>query len=169
MRHRKKRIAREWLIFLGCLLVGLTIVPLVMALPRVGPAVMREIQGPVSPGPRLAQPSQDMAPREVFQELRGFVRSGEFAQIPDREKTAAVRAFIRANSEEFAGFSDIDQMAITVDMLNEAEPPLVKLRREYRDFYEQLWDRAWIFALIPYFSVQLVRSLFWAIRALGSA
>ena len=160
----KKLIAREWLILLGCLVIGLTLMPLVMATPTVGPAVMREIQDPVEPGPPLAQPSRDMAPHEVFLELRRFVRTREFSQVPDREKAQAVRSFLISNSEEIAQLEPIEQMYVTSALLHEAEPPLVKLRREYGAFYERLWDRTWIFALIPYLLVQLVRSVVWAGR-----
>jgi hypothetical protein len=157
-------IAREWLICLGCLLIGLTLVPLVIAIPTVGPAVMREIQYPLTPGPPRAGQPGDTGPSEVFQELRRFVRTRKFEQIPDRDKMEAVRAFLVSNDPEIAELDSREQMYVASGLLQEAEPPLVKLRREYGDFYKKLWDRTWIFALIPYLLVQLVRSVVWAVR-----
>jgi len=159
-----KILAREWLIFLGCLVVGLTLVPFVMALPLVGPAVMREIRDPVSPAPQLARQTEDMAPRELFGELRRFVRSREFAQIPHREKARAAESFLTLRSKEIASLNESERMYVVSSLLHEAEPPLVKLQQGYSNFYEHLWDWGWIFVLIPYSLVQLVRSAVWAIR-----
>lgn len=161
----KKLIAREWLILLGCLVIGLTLMPFVVALPTVGPAIMKEIQDPLKPAPPLAEQEVDMTPHEVFQELRRFMRSGEFARIPrGREQHEAVLSFLIAKSQEIASLNAWERLIVADRLFYEAEPPLVKLRREYGHFYERLWDRTWILALIPYLLVQLVRSVVWAAR-----
>lgn len=144
----KRAIAREWLIFLGCFLVGLALVPLALWLTRAAPELLR--------------PRELLTP--LAQQARELIRDPEFQSLPPERKGTVFRAFASKVDPGFAQLGEIEQLRVTAEVIGTHEPP-PNLGRVYTDFFIGFTKGAWLLTLIPWGVVQLVRSVLWAIAA----
>lgn len=156
----KKLISREWLLFLFCVFVGLGVMPLISVLQELAMHETR-LERLKFQGIELKAPIEN--------KTRALIRDSRFQKLSTEQQHEVMRGFLQSQLPEFSRLNLFAQSLIVLEVIDTYEPQFVKVGRSYKLFFNDFWEGSWVLSFIPYFIVQFVRSVFWAIRTLKSA